>query len=148
MTNKTICATGRLRGPQKNLEDGKEVQDDAMLHLVYAFFWGTALHIALFFICFRLQLSSAPCRHMSDRKTHRLIKWLQKKRCCPHVGSISCYISSYATTQPASQPASLLHWFEVNAETLVPTQPAAHLIGLRSPLLSFLLFVVVVFISS
>lgn len=88
----------------KNLEDGKEVQDDAILCLVYDLFFGTALHIALFFICFRLQLSSAPCRHMSDRKMHRLIKRLQKKRCCPHVGIISCYISSYATTQPVSQP--------------------------------------------
>lgn len=62
---------------------------------------------------------------------------LQEKCCCPHVES--CYISCYAT-EPASQPASLLHWFEVNAVTLVPTQPAAHLIGLMSPLLSFPLF--------
>lgn len=69
---------------------------------------------------------------------------LQEKCCCPHVES--CYISCYAT-EPASQPASLLHWFEVNAVTLVPTQPAAHLIGLMSPLLSFPLFFFFFFLS-
>lgn len=39
-----------------------------------------------------------------------------------------------------SKPASLLHWFEVNAVALVPAQPAAQLIGFVSLLLSFPLF--------
>lgn len=43
--------------------------------------------------------------------------------------SISSYISCYATEQPASQSASLLHRFEVNAVMLEPAPPAAQLIS-------------------
>lgn len=58
---------------------------------------------------------------------------LRNKVCHPPVESRHCYISCYAT----EQPASLLRWFEVNAVTPLPAQPAGYLIGLTSPLLSF-----------
>lgn len=67
------------------------------------------------------------------RKT--CIKQLHKKVCFPPVEARSSYINCYATKHPARQAGSLLLWFEVNAVTPAPTQPAAQLIGPTSMLL-------------
>lgn len=73
---------------------------------------------------------------MKDRKNAATLRetqiQLQKKVCSPPVESRSCYISCYATQQPvccAGLRRTQLHQCQL--------QPAAQLIGLTSPLLSF-----------
>lgn len=67
------------------------------------------------------------------RKT--CIKQLHKKVCFLPVEARNSYTSCYATKHPARQAGSLLLWFEVNAVTPAPTQPAAQLIDPTSMLL-------------
>lgn len=94
-----------------------------------------------FFIPFEIthKKKSLPLfRHMNDRKMHSGRNTLPEEMLLSPCGAHKLLHNLLCNT--TSQPASLLHWFEVNAAALVPAQPAAQLIGFVSPLLSFPLF--------
>lgn len=124
------------------LEERKEVEADAMLH-PNNFLMVTTLPNAniLLFICL---IAASLLMHQRQENVLTVRESNPEEVCYPPVETMLLHKLLCNTTARQSVCCAGLRWMQV---TSVPTQPAALLIGLVSPLLSFPLFVFELFLT-